>query len=54
MRMQMMTNIMNCAKCRVFEKERAESTVVFHCGNRANGPNPCGPFGLGNNNGCTD
>ena len=32
----------------------AKSTVVFHCGDRANGSDSCGPVRPGNNNGSTD
>ena len=53
MRTQMMTSIMNCAKCRVFEK-RTKSAIVFHCGDRANGLDSCGPVRPGNNDGSTN
>ena len=31
----------------------AKSTVVFHCGDRANGSDSCGPVRPGNNDGST-
>ena len=53
MRTQMMASIMNCAKCKMFEKREPKATVVFHCGDRANGSDSCGPVRLGNNDGST-
>ena len=33
------------------QEKGVKSTVVFHCGDRANGSDSCGPVRLGNNNG---